>query len=69
MVKEFLKKMWGTGSSKGFRMGAWGIAVGAFAAWCYFDYIRANGGKFSSQDMLEWNKKITSKPKEKKSDE
>lgn len=31
------KKVWGVGTPKTFRLAAWGIAIGAFAAWQYYD--------------------------------
>ncbi|RYH21377.1 hypothetical protein EON65_20825 [archaeon] len=36
-VPSWIKNVWGSNSSKGFRLGAWGAALGAFGLWYYVD--------------------------------
>lgn len=43
-MMEFIKKAWGSGSSRGFKASAWVIAIGTFAAWQYFDNERNKRG-------------------------
>lgn len=55
-IVEKLKGIWGVGSSKGFRIGAWVVAFGVFVAW-------QNAGakqisQYSDDDVKLHNKKI-----------
>ena len=43
------RKIWGSGQSRGFKIGAWVVAIGAFAAW----------------NMVDQNKVIKSAPERK----
>eukprot|EP00981_Chlorochromonas_danica_P011990 scaffold4368_cov180-Ochromonas_danica.AAC.3 len=40
---QFFRNIWGSNSSKGFRLASWGVALGAFGAWYYYDnyYIKS----------------------------
>ncbi len=40
-MMDALKKAWGVGAPKGFKAGAWVVAIAAFGAWQYFDNKRA----------------------------
>lgn len=40
VMNEFVnkaKKLWGSNESRGFKLGAWGVAFGAAAVWFYVD--------------------------------
>jgi hypothetical protein len=36
-MTKWAQNIWGSNSSRGFRLGAWGAALGAFAVWYYID--------------------------------
>lgn len=37
MLGQFAKNVWGSNSSRGFRLGAWAVALGTFGAWFAYD--------------------------------
>jgi hypothetical protein len=36
MFKALFRSLWGSQESRGFKIAAWGTAIGAFSAWSYF---------------------------------
>jgi hypothetical protein len=40
-MMDALKKAWGVGAPRGFKAGAWVVAIAAFGAWQYWDNKRA----------------------------
>lgn len=53
--KEGFKNPFSSGLGKGARAGAWIVAIGAVAAWSYYEN-RSNGEEFSSEERGKWNK-------------
>ena len=46
---QAIKKLWGTGQSKGFKVAAWVVAFGGFAAW---QYVSTPASKPASKKLV-----------------
>ncbi len=51
---QFVKNIWGSDQSRGFRLTAWGIALIGFMSYTYYDSKR-------EIDIYKWNEKIKAK--------
>jgi len=52
---EGIKNPFSSGLGKSGRMAAWVVAIGAVAAWNFYEN-RDNGASFSKREQYEWNK-------------
>lgn len=53
--KEGFKNPFSSGLGKGGRAAAWVVAIGAVAAWNYYEN-KSNGELFTQDELTQWNK-------------
>jgi len=53
--KAGFKNPLSSGLGKGGKVAAWAVAIGAVAAWNYYEN-RSNGEEFSKDELTQWNK-------------
>ena len=46
-----------SGLSRNGKVGAWIVALGAVAAWNYYDNQRSSNGVFTKEEQESWNQK------------